>query len=200
MGPFPAFFFGMPFKTVTFWPSVGPGYDDTRVRPWNSGNRKHRENGAYFTRVFNRALAAVREKNDENGSKSTENGSKSTENGSKTPENGSKSAENVSNSAENGSKWPKMGGITITSWNEHHEGSGIEPCVPKSPEMGPQTPENGQKRPENAEKRRKMAENRRKMAENDGRGLMSYMDYGENEYFYVDLTRKLLVEGGFLNK
>jgi glycoprotein endo-alpha-1,2-mannosidase len=39
-----------------FIPSVGPGYDDTRVRPWNFINRRDRENGAYYDRMFQAAI------------------------------------------------------------------------------------------------------------------------------------------------
>merc|ERR1711879_955497 len=35
-----------------FVPSVGPGYDDNKVRPWNSHNTKAREEGRYFDRMF----------------------------------------------------------------------------------------------------------------------------------------------------
>jgi glycoprotein endo-alpha-1,2-mannosidase len=34
-------------SNAMFIPSVGPGYDDTRVRPWNAVNTKSRENGQY---------------------------------------------------------------------------------------------------------------------------------------------------------
>lgn len=32
---------------LAFIPSVGPGYDDSSIRPWNAHNRKSRENGVY---------------------------------------------------------------------------------------------------------------------------------------------------------
>ena len=65
-----------------FIPSVGPGYDDTRVRPWNSINRRDRENGAYYDRMFQAAI-------------------------------------NIN---------PDI--ISITSFNEWHEGTQIEPADP----------------------------------------------------------------------
>jgi glycoprotein endo-alpha-1,2-mannosidase len=40
-----------------FIPCVGPGYDDTRIRPWNGQNRRDRENGAYYDRMFQQAVA-----------------------------------------------------------------------------------------------------------------------------------------------
>lgn len=36
--------------------SVGPGYDDTRIRPWNSANTKQREQGAYYDRMWQHAI------------------------------------------------------------------------------------------------------------------------------------------------
>ena len=39
-----------------FIPSVGPGYDDTPVRPWNAGTKRGRENGKYYERGLRAAL------------------------------------------------------------------------------------------------------------------------------------------------
>lgn len=66
-----------------FVPSVGPGYVDTRIRPWNGRNTRGRENGAYYDRMFAAALAVK----------------------------------------------PEI--ISITSFNEWHEGTQIEPAVSK---------------------------------------------------------------------
>ena len=66
-----------------FIPSVGPGYIDLRIRPWNDVNTRDRQNGDYFDREFAAAIA-VR---------------------------------------------PPI--ISITSFNEWHEGTQIEPAVPK---------------------------------------------------------------------
>jgi molybdenum cofactor synthesis domain-containing protein len=66
-----------------FIPSVGPGYIDLRIRPWNDVNTRDRQNGAYFDREFAAAIA-VR---------------------------------------------PPV--ISITSFNEWHEGTQIEPAIPK---------------------------------------------------------------------
>ena len=68
---------------LLFIPSVGPGYDDTRIRPWNGVNTRAREKGAYYDRMFEAALKAA----------------------------------------------PDM--VSITSYNEWHEGTQIEPAVPK---------------------------------------------------------------------
>ena len=65
-----------------FIPSVGPGYIDDRVRPWNAKNTKSRENGAYYDRMFQAALDS------------------------------------------------KANWISITSFNEWHEGTQIEPAKP----------------------------------------------------------------------
>jgi len=41
---------------MLFVPCVGPGYADLRVRPWNRGNQRSRDGGAYFDRMFAAAL------------------------------------------------------------------------------------------------------------------------------------------------
>ena len=63
-----------------FIPSVGPGYMDEKVRPWNAVNTKNREAGAYYDRMFQAALDS------------------------------------------------KVEWIGITSFNEWHEGTQIEPA------------------------------------------------------------------------
>jgi glycoprotein endo-alpha-1,2-mannosidase len=69
---------------LLFIPSVGPGYDDNRIRPWNGANTRAREKGAYYDRMFGAALKAN----------------------------------------------PDM--VSITSYNEWHEGTQIEPAAPKT--------------------------------------------------------------------
>jgi molybdenum cofactor synthesis domain-containing protein len=66
-----------------FIPSVGPGYIDLRIRPWNNVNTRDRQNGAYYDREFAAAIAVH----------------------------------------------PQI--ISITSFNEWHEGTQIEPAVDK---------------------------------------------------------------------
>ncbi len=68
---------------LLFIPSVGPGYADTRIRPWNNVNTRSRENGAYYDRMFESALKCN----------------------------------------------PPI--VSITSFNEWHEGTQIEPAAPK---------------------------------------------------------------------
>lgn len=41
---------------MLFIPSVGPGYIDTRIRPWNSQNVRPRDNGNYYDQMFQEAL------------------------------------------------------------------------------------------------------------------------------------------------
>lgn len=65
-----------------FIPCVGPGYIDTRVRPWNTSTTRDRENGKYYTDMFQAAV-------------------------------------------ESGTPY-----IGITSFNEWHEGTQIEPAIP----------------------------------------------------------------------
>lgn len=68
---------------LEFIPSVGPGYDDTRIRPWNSVNQRDRRNGAYYDAMWRSAIAVG----------------------------------------------PRI--VSITSFNEWHEGTQIEPALPK---------------------------------------------------------------------
>ena len=67
-----------------FIPCVGPGYDDTRIRPWNGENTRSREGGVYYDREFMAAIAA----------------------------------------------FPDL--VGITSFNEWHEGTQIEPAISKA--------------------------------------------------------------------
>eukprot|EP00439_Symbiodinium_sp_Y106_P079944 s1963_g18.t1 len=46
-----------------FVPSVGPGYDDTRVRPWNSHNIRERKGGEYYNRMWSAAVGSDLTKN-----------------------------------------------------------------------------------------------------------------------------------------
>lgn len=71
-------------NNLIFIPCPGPGYIDTRIRPWNSKNTEAREKGKYYERMFMNAVNAN----------------------------------------------PDF--IAITSFNEWHEGTQIEPAVPKS--------------------------------------------------------------------
>ena len=71
-------------NSLIFIPSVGPGYIDTRIRPWNSKNTHARRKGLYYETAWRSAVAAP----------------------------------------------SKM--ISITSFNEWHEGTQIEPAVPKT--------------------------------------------------------------------
>jgi glycoprotein endo-alpha-1,2-mannosidase len=66
-----------------FIPSVGPGYDDLRIRPWNGKNQRDRQGGAYYDAMFLAALASD----------------------------------------------PPF--VSVTSFNEWHEGTQIEPATPK---------------------------------------------------------------------
>jgi Glycosyl hydrolase family 99 len=40
-----------------FVPSVGPGYADLRIRPWNTPNQRARDSGAYYDRMFSAVIA-----------------------------------------------------------------------------------------------------------------------------------------------
>ena len=68
---------------LIYIPSVGPGYMDTRIRPWNEKSTKDRDMGAYYENMYKKAV----------------------------------------------NTHPDF--ISITSFNEWHEGTQIEPSVPK---------------------------------------------------------------------
>lgn len=72
------------YNDLVFVPSVGPGYIDTSIRPWNSQNTRNRINGKYYETSFNAAVDAR----------------------------------------------PQI--ISITSFNEWHEGTQIEKAIPKT--------------------------------------------------------------------
>lgn len=42
-----------------FVPAVGPGYDDTRIRPWNAHSTRARGRGAYYDAMWEAALGAA---------------------------------------------------------------------------------------------------------------------------------------------
>lgn len=43
-------------RGMVFVPCVAPGYDDSRIRPWNAATRRDREDGAYYRRAWESAL------------------------------------------------------------------------------------------------------------------------------------------------
>eukprot|EP00940_MAST-03C_sp_MAST-3C-sp2_P002144 g2144.t1 len=45
-------------RSMLFVPSVGPGYDDSTIRPWNAHNTKTRNGGSYYDRFFEAAIAS----------------------------------------------------------------------------------------------------------------------------------------------
>ena len=42
---------------MIFVPSIGPGYIDTAIRPWNAQNTREREDGAYYARGWKQVQA-----------------------------------------------------------------------------------------------------------------------------------------------
>ncbi|KAG7465813.1 hypothetical protein MATL_G00157750 [Megalops atlanticus] len=71
-------------NNLMFIPSVGPGYMDTSIRPWNFQNTRNRINGKYYETAFGAALDA------------------------------------------------RADVVSITSFNEWHEGTQIEKAIPKT--------------------------------------------------------------------
>ena len=45
-------------RGLLFSPSVGPGYLDTRIRPWNSANSRSRDGGRYYEDAWQKAVEA----------------------------------------------------------------------------------------------------------------------------------------------
>jgi glycoprotein endo-alpha-1,2-mannosidase len=43
---------------LLFIPSVGPGYDDTKIRPWNKHTRRDRVGGRYYEEMWSSAIGA----------------------------------------------------------------------------------------------------------------------------------------------
>ena len=43
---------------LLFIPSVGPGYDDSKIRPWNKRNSKARMGGRYYEQMWSAAMGA----------------------------------------------------------------------------------------------------------------------------------------------
>ena len=43
---------------LIFSPSVGPGFSDIRIRDWNGGSFRDRQNGAFYDRLFKAAIEA----------------------------------------------------------------------------------------------------------------------------------------------
>ncbi len=68
---------------MLFIPTIAPGYDDTRIRPWNKGAVRNRDLGTYYREGYQKAVTSD----------------------------------------------PPF--LTISSFNEWHEGTQIEPAVPK---------------------------------------------------------------------
>eukprot|EP01083_Nonionella_stella_P033530 91756_1 len=85
-------------KHLIFVPSVGPGYNDLRVRPWNGENTKSRDKGEYYKTFWNEILGINEEevKSDSDG----------------------------------------IQYVSITSFNEWHEGTQIEPSIAKTSKNG----------------------------------------------------------------
>lgn len=74
--------FGTRTPGLLFAPSVGPGYEDTGVRPWNGKTTRRRDAGRYYGDAWRAALRSR----------------------------------------------PHL--VSVTSFNEWHEGTQIEPAVP----------------------------------------------------------------------
>lgn len=74
-------------NNLIFVPSVGPGYIDDRIRPWNGENTRSRDGGRYYEEMFGKAIDLVKQGN--------------------------------------------LKLVSITSYNEWHEGTQIEEAIPQ---------------------------------------------------------------------
>lgn len=93
---------------LMFIPSVGPGYIDTRVRPWNEKNTRPREDGAVYAARWRFLFVLLRPRIRTQRQTNT-----------------------IMNSFARAIKCqPEV--ISVTSFNEWHEGTQIEEAVPKS--------------------------------------------------------------------
>jgi glycoprotein endo-alpha-1,2-mannosidase len=74
--------------SLRYIPSIGPGYADLRIRPWNPRNQRPREKGQYYEKAIKAVLSL------------------------------------------------KSDMLSITSFNEWHEGTQIDPAVPRETASG----------------------------------------------------------------
>ncbi|XP_076819155.1 glycoprotein endo-alpha-1,2-mannosidase-like [Clavelina lepadiformis] len=105
-------------ENLIFIPSIGPGYIDTNVRPWNDKNTKHRDNGNYYETSWKKAVEG---------------------------------------------DIPSF--ISITSFNEWHEGTQIEPAMSEKSVFVDH------------------------ILGKPKSGTFQYESYGKNPDLYLDLTR-----------
>ncbi len=91
-------------RGVTFIPSIGPGYDDTAVRPWNEENTRNRAHGRYYRQVLADFVCASSDAN---------------------------ALPLLCRQMFDQFLKSKAKYLSITSFNEWHEGTQIEPAVPK---------------------------------------------------------------------
>ena len=52
----PSYVTGMTASNMLFVPAVAPGYDDTRLRPWNGVNKRPRKKGEYYRNSWKAAM------------------------------------------------------------------------------------------------------------------------------------------------
>jgi glycoprotein endo-alpha-1,2-mannosidase len=102
---------------LTFVPCVGPGYDDTRIRPWNAAHTRPRAGGQYYRRMWDAALAAA-----STATAATAAGIK---------EAGDANAGGAASgaAAARPQSYPLM--VGVTSYNEFGEGTQVEAVVPR---------------------------------------------------------------------
>ena len=102
-----------------FVPCAGPGYEDRPVRPWNEENSKDRQFGQFYRDALHAAALAFPERHD---GRRLEEQAPDGSGGDQRPAAPSSIA-----------TWsPSF--VAITSWNEWHEGTQIEPAASNPPD------------------------------------------------------------------
>ncbi|KAL6073300.1 Glycoprotein endo-alpha-1,2-mannosidase [Balamuthia mandrillaris] len=138
-------------NSLLFIPSVGPGYADTRIRPWNGRNQRSRRDGQYYEDMWKAVLSL---------SSSTE---------------------------ATTSLLPSI--VSVTSWNEWHEGTQIEPAVPKTVEQSSV----GEMAARMEEPARGRDAQQKKATLTKDRGLYTYLDYQpRHPEYYMEQTKEMM--------
>ena len=118
-------------KELIFVPSIGPGYHDLRVRPWNNVNTKERRNGGYYQSAWNEVLKInemMKRKKVKHPLIEKHLKMNGKEEGDDTLGDGAPQSQSQKSAV--------IQYVSITSFNEWHEGTQIEPSIAKESKNG----------------------------------------------------------------